>query len=105
MRKQLPTTHPSLTDATWTKVNTLVGKKNGQQVRAAIHLRNEDTANIIRFELTDTAPTLATEGRELRPGDFFFEDGFASTVDDVYAYQASGGDLTTLAVSEYRTAE
>jgi len=104
MRKQLPTTHPSIPDAAWTQVNVLIGRKNRLQVRQALHMRNEDVSNNFRFELTDTAPTLATEGRLLAAGDFFFEEDDAVTIDDVYVYQASGGALTTLGVTEYRNA-
>ena len=103
MREALPTTHPSVATATWVKVSTLIGFKNKQQVRQGIHVRNTDSTNSYQLALSLLAPAAATAGRTLQPSDFWFEDGDATTRNHVWVYQASGGTLTTLDVSEYRT--
>jgi hypothetical protein len=72
--------------------------------RKRLILVNEDTTNVWRFEIiqpNEAVPTLATEGLPLYPnGGCMVEDYTGCSTGDVYAYQASGGALTSLAVQE-----
>lgn len=92
----LPTTHPTITTATWTKVTT---RKHG---RACLIL-NEDPTASFRFEIVangETVPTTAAHGMKLAPGQSYEWDYDNLLLGDLYVYQSSGGDLATLAIRE-----
>ena len=98
--EMLGTTHPSILTATWTKLTTLPGgqENNG---RTALLIVNENTTVTFRIETGClTAPTTATAGIPLAPGGIYQEDIDNITNGYVYAYQTSGGTLTSLAVKE-----
>lgn len=90
----LDTTHTSIPDTTWTKVNTLPGVE-----RRFLMLVNE-TGAAFRVETSDTIPTLATEGFALANGATYTEAGDTRSTQNVYVYQASGGALITLSIKE-----
>jgi len=102
----IATTHPSIPNETWTKITTKKG-----DARKFLHVINEDTNNAWRLALVGnggTVPTLSTQGFPLsassstspRLGSIYEEHGDKRSSGDVYAYQDSGGPLTTLAVTE-----
>jgi hypothetical protein len=100
--EMLGTTHPSIPDSTWTVLNVLPGgqENNG---RTSLMIVNENTTVTFRIETgCNAAPTSATAGLPFAPGGIYQED-FDNTTDGyVYAYQTSGGALTSLAVKEGR---
>jgi len=102
----IATTHTSIATATWTKINAKKG-----DARKFLRVINEDTSNVWRLALVGnggTVPTLSTQGFPLTAssatgpllGSIYEEHGDKRSSGDVYAYQASGGPLTTLAVTE-----
>lgn len=98
----LATTHPSIPNAAWTKVTAVPGRD-----RRYLLIINEDPTNTFRIETVQAgapAPSGATAGFPLGPGTpagGYFEETYDNLgVSDVYAYQASGGPLTSLAVKE-----
>jgi hypothetical protein len=111
-----PTAYPSIPTATWTKVNTVPGGS-----RKYLLIANTDTTNIYRFlkllkpnGMTDVAWATAvnvaygaTSGLPLAPapsaglaGGYYEENYQNLSSGDIWAYQASGGDLATLSVTE-----
>jgi len=94
----LPTTHPTITTATWTKVNA----KSHSSGYACLIL-NEDATATFRFEVVangETVPTTAAHGTKLVAGQGYQWDYDGLLLGDLYVYQASGGSLATLAVRE-----
>ena len=89
------TMHPSLTNATWVIVSAVPWRD-----RTFLRLVNEDPAVDVRFEIATAIPTLATEGTLLYANGGFVEEDTFVTQGNVYAYQASGGAIITLAVTE-----
>jgi len=94
----IPTAHPSIPTATWTKVNTVPGNR-----RKYLLLLNEDAANTFRVETVASggaAPTQATDGWPIKAGNWYEQTYDNLSTGDVYVYQASGGPIATLAVKE-----
>ena len=103
IHKPKPTTHPSIATATWTLVTAVDGVD-----RRSLCIANEDQSNVYRFEMVasgESIPTLATQGRPLGYGvagsaGGTYEESDERTTGACYVYQASGGTLATLAVTE-----
>ena len=105
MYTPIATTHPSVPTATWTKVSTLAGKD-----RRYLRLVNDDPTNVWRFEMVvagAAAPVGAAVGTMLSKGSTghtggFYEENEHSKLSnaEAWVYQASGGALATLAVTE-----
>ena len=97
--KAIATTHPSIPTATWTKVNTYTGR----QGRQGILVINENSSVNFRLEpcnATEAALLTSASGILLTPGGHYEENKLNTTMEDIYVYQASGGALTSLAISE-----
>ena len=101
----LAVTHPSVATATWTKVSAVDGKQ-----RKYLKVSNESQSvvwRVCRVPAGAAAPTAAGDGEPLNYGASgnhgeVIEETLVLSRSDVYAYQASGGPLTTLAVTEGR---
>lgn len=114
----IPTAYPTLATATWTKLNTIPGKN-----RRKFECWNFSTTVTYRFlclpsrpesYTTDAAWAVAVNaaygaasGKTLAPalvsgqaGGGYVEDYDCLTSGDVWAYQASGGNLAALSVDE-----
>jgi hypothetical protein len=102
--KPIATNHPSIPNATWTRVNT------SRNAKRRITLVNEDPSNQFSFIKVAVGASVAgltsSDGLPLDPGGGSLTGGIYETPpgmtekSDVYAYQASGGALTTLGVFE-----
>ena len=103
MRKSLPTAAPTIANDSWVQISTIPGRgSSGTQSREGIYVRNEDTAENYRVEASEGEPTGL--GRQLRPGEIFFEEGDSVTVGHIWAKQTSGISKNTLAITEHRNA-
>lgn len=93
------TRHPSIQNATWTKVDAVAAG-----IRRQLIIANEDATNAYRIAIVRVgagAPASASAGQLLPVGMSYVEDlASGISLSDVYAYQASGGALATLAVTE-----
>ena len=94
----LPTTHPSVPSGAWTKINTVSGSN-----RRRLLVVNENSSVNYRIETCgahEVAALGASSGLILTPGGSYTENYDSLSSANVYAYQGSGGALTTLAVKE-----
>ena len=106
-----PTDHPTIPSGAWTKISQF-GESAGRP-RKLLMIWNEDTSTQFRIEILRAGvtpaslPLGATDGFPLDPaasatstGGSYLEDYDMIATGDVYAYQASGGRLTTLGIRE-----
>ena len=90
-------TRPTIIDSTWTKILA------ENPARKLYRIVNEDATNTFRVAEQDVQPTGANDGNLLPAGS---PGGYLQTSYDdeyngnVWAYQTSGGSLTTLNVKE-----
>lgn len=91
-------THPSVPSGAWTKITV-----QNPDSRKFLRIVNENSSVNYRIETcraNQVAGLVAGSGELLTPGGSIEENYDGSSTQHFYAYQASGGALTTLSVKE-----